>query len=201
MMRVIGLTGSIAMGKTTAAKAFSEIGIPVFDSDATVHRLYSAGGAGSKAISALVPQAIQSDAVDRQALARAIAETPGLLAQIEGAIHPLVRSAQEAFIADARNAGADLAVLDIPLLFETGRDKDVDIIIVVSAPFEIQRARAMARPGMTEEKLTSLLERQTPDAEKRRRADFIVNSSGTPDDAARQVREIVAQLRRSHDHA
>ena len=194
-MRVIGLTGSIAMGKSTAAQAFRNLGLPVFDSDAAVHALYAKGGAAVSPLQKLVPQAIAENAVDRQALSAAIRQKPELLAEVEKAVHPLVRQAQEDFLKECQTQGADLAVLDIPLLFETGRDTEVDVIVVVSAPAEIQRQRALARPGMTVEKLDQLLARQMPDAEKRARAHFIVDSSGPLEASAQQIARIVAQLR------
>jgi dephospho-CoA kinase len=194
-MRVIGLTGSIAMGKSTAAQTFRNLGLRVFDSDATVHALYAKGGAAVSPLQKLVPQAIADGAVDRQALSAAIRQKPELLAEVEKAVHPLVRQAQEDFLKECQTQGADLAVLDIPLLFETGRDAEVDVIVVVSAPAEIQRERALARPGMTVEKLDQLLARQMPDAEKRARAHFIVDSSGPLESSAQQIARIVAQLR------
>lgn len=194
-MRVIGLTGSIAMGKSTAAQAFRNLGLPVFDSDAAVHALYAKDGAAVFPLQQLVPEAIAEGAVDRQALSAAIRQKPELLAAVEKAVHPLVRQAQETFLKQCEAEGADLAVLDIPLLFETGRDTDVDIIVVVSAPPEIQRARALARPGMTAEKLDQLLARQMPDAKKRERAHFVVDSSGSIEAGAQQIARIVAQLR------
>ena len=194
-MRVIGLTGSIAMGKSTAANAFRNLGLPVFDSDAAVHALYGKGGGAVQHLEKLVPQAIAEGAVDRQALSAAIREKPELLGEVEKAVHPLVRQAQENFLKQCKAQGADLAVLDIPLLFETGRDGQVDVIVVVSAPAEIQRDRALARPGMTMEKLDQLLARQMPDTQKRARADFVVDSSGSLQAGAQQIARIVAQLR------
>jgi dephospho-CoA kinase len=194
-MRVIGLTGSIAMGKSTAAQAFRNLGVLVFDSDAAVHALYAKGGAAVSPLQKLVPQAIAEGAVDRQALSAAIRQKPELLAEVERAVHPLVRQAQEDFLKECQTQGADMAVLDIPLLFETGRDTEVDVIVVVSAPAEIQRQRALARPGMTVEKLDQLLARQMPDPEKRARAHFIVDSSGSLEASAQQIARIVAQLR------
>jgi dephospho-CoA kinase len=194
-MRVIGLTGSIAMGKSTAAQAFRQLGIPVFDSDAAVHQLYAKGGAAVAPLQKIVPQAIAEATVDRQALSAAIRQKPELLGQVEKTVHPLVRQAQETFLKQCETQGADLAVLDIPLLFETGRDAEVDVIVVVSAPADIQRERALARPGMTAEKLDQLLARQMPDAEKRARAHFIVDSSGSIEAGAQQIARIVAQLR------
>ena len=194
-MRVIGLTGSIAMGKSTAAQAFQNLGLPVFDSDAAVHTLYAKDGAAVGPLQKLVPQAIAGGAVDRQALSARIRQSPELLAEVDKIVHPLVRQQQEHFLKQCEAQGADLAVLDIPLLFETGRDQQVDVIVVVSAPAEIQRERAMARPGMTAEKLDQLIARQMPDAQKRARAHFIVDSSGPLEANAQQIARIVAQLR------
>lgn len=196
-MIVVGLTGSIAMGKSETAKLFRARGIPVFDSDAAVHALYAKGGKGVDALRAITPSAISDDTVDRARLAALVSAAPGLLKQVEAAIHPLVRRMQEQFLAEARNAGAAIVVLDIPLLFETAREKDVDRIVVVSAPAAVQERRALARPGMTKEKLDFILSRQVPDSEKRARAEFVVDTSVSIDDAARQVDHIIEQLSRS----
>jgi dephospho-CoA kinase len=193
-MIVVGLTGSIAMGKSETAKLFRARGIPVFDSDAVVHALYAWGGEGVEALRAVAPSAIIDDSVDRARLAALTAASPGLLKQVEAAIHPLVRQKQEQFLAAAMKSGTRIAVLDIPLLFETGRDKDVDRIVVVSAPAALQEKRALARPGMTREKLDFILSRQVPDSEKRARAHFVVDTSVSIEDAARQVDHIVEQL-------
>ena len=194
-MRVIGLTGSIAMGKSTAAQAFRNLGLPVFDSDAAVHSLYAKGGAAVSPLQKLVPQAIADGAVDRQALSAAIREKPELLKEVEKAVHPLVWQAQENFLKQCDAQDADLAVLDIPLLFETGRDAEVDFIVVVSAPAEIQRQRALARPGMTAEKLDQLLARQMPDAQKRRRATHVIRTGLSRHHAQAAVRRLVKASR------
>jgi dephospho-CoA kinase len=171
---LLGLTGSIGMGKSTTAALFAEVGVPVWDADAAVHRLYAAGGAGAGALAGLVALADPGGAVDRGALRAAVAADPDLLPRIEARIHPLVAADREAFI--ETNAGADLLVFDIPLLYETGAEAWLDGVLVVSAPAEVQRARVLARPGMTEAALARILERQLPDAEKRARADFVISS-------------------------
>jgi dephospho-CoA kinase len=188
-MVVLGLTGSIGMGKTTTARFFAEAGVPVFDADAAVHRLYA--GEAVAAIEAAFPGTTTAHGVDRGKLAQAVVGDPAALARLEAIIHPLVRREELRFIGEADKAGARVAVLDIPLLFETGRDSLVDAVVVVSAPPEIQRARVFERPGMTEEKFRALLEKQMPDEEKRRRADFVVDSSGSYDSARAQVHAIL----------
>jgi len=194
-MKVVGLTGSIAMGKSETAKMFAELGVPVFDSDAAVHRLYAPGGAAVAPVGQAFPQTMKNGAVDRAALSSLLARDETLLPRLEAIVHPLVRAEQEHFLAACRTEGEALVVLDIPLLFETGREKNVDVVVVVSAPAAIQRARALARPGMTEAKLGAILARQMPDAERRRRADFIVDSGQGLDHAFAQVRRIVQSLR------
>jgi len=193
-MIVIGLTGSIAMGKSETARMFAAEGIPVFDADTEVHRLYDAGGAAVAPLGRLVPEAIRNGKVDRARLSAAIARDETLLPRIEAIVHPLVRARQQAFLADCRARGATIALLDIPLLFEIGRDTEVDRIVVVTAPPEVQRARALARPGMTAEKLELILARQVADAEKRRRADYLVDSAQGLEAARRQVRAILADI-------
>ena len=193
-MKVIGLTGSIAMGKSEAARMFAALKIPVFDSDAAVHALYEKGGDAVEAVGKAFPEAIEQGAVDRVALSRVLAAKPQRLAELEAIVHPLVRRVQERFLDERRKDGTALVVLDIPLLFETGRQAEFDAIVVVSAPAEIQRERALARPGMTAEKLETILGHQMPDAEKRKRADFIVDSSKGLDHARAQVRAIVESM-------
>jgi dephospho-CoA kinase len=190
-MKVVGLTGSIAMGKSETAKMFAALGVPVFDSDAVVHKLYAKGGTAVPPVGRAFPDAIKDGAIDRAALSAMLARDETLLPRLEAIVHPLVRAEQQRFLAECRKEGHKLAVLDIPLLFETGRETDVDAVVVVSAPAEIQRARALARPGMTQAKLDAILARQMPDAEKRRRADFIVDSGQGLDHAFAQVRRIV----------
>lgn len=185
----------MAMGKSTTAKLFAALGVPVHDSDAAVHRLYASGGAGAAAIKALVPEAVGDGGVDRPALAAAIAAQPALLGQVEAAVHPLVRDDREAFLRDAADKGAALVLFDIPLLFETSAETELDKVVVVTAPADVQRQRAFAREGMTEEKFQRLLARQLPDAEKRARADFIIDTSRGIDDARTQVSAIIEQLK------
>lgn len=194
-MIVAGLTGSIAMGKSETAKMFAARGIPVFDSDAAVHALYARGGAAVRAISAIAPAAVVDDSVDRRRLSALVQAQPALLQQVECAVHPLVTAMQRQFLADSAAAGADIAVLDIPLLFETGREGDVDVIIVVSAGEQQQRERAMKRPGMTAEKLDFILSRQVPDAQKRARADYVIDTSASLAETAVHVDRVIAELR------
>ncbi|AHJ99910.1 MULTISPECIES: dephospho-CoA kinase [Rhizobium/Agrobacterium group] len=191
-MIVIGLTGSIGMGKTTTAKLFAAEGIPVLDSDAVVHDLYSAEAVPM--IEAAFPGTTISGTVDRLELGNILRENPDNFRKLEAIVHPLVRERQEAFLRKAREENQNFAVLDIPLLFETGAETRVDKIVVVSCAPEIQRQRVLSRPGMTEEKFEMILARQMPDAEKRRRADFIIDSGNGVEAARDQVREILQRL-------
>lgn len=194
-MIVAGLTGSIAMGKSETAKMFAARGIPVFDSDATVHALYGQGGAAVAAVAALAPDAIVEGAVDRSRLARLVQQDPALLPKIETAVHPLVKARQHDFLTEASSGGAQIAILDIPLLFETGREKDVDVVLVVSAGAALQRERALKRPGMTPEKLDFILSRQVPDEEKRARADYVIDTSVNLAETARAVDDVIEALK------
>jgi dephospho-CoA kinase len=200
-MIVIGLTGSIAMGKSETARMFRAEAIPVFDADAVVADLYAKNGAAVAGIAAHFPDAIVDGAVDRTRLSRLLAVSPAAFKVLEDIVHPLVRAAEAEFLEACRTRGEPLAVLDIPLLFETGRDKEVDKVVVVSAPPEIQRQRALARPGMTEEKLAMIMARQIPDSEKRKRADFVVDSSEGLDVAHDRVRRIIAALKEQEGHS
>lgn len=191
-MIVIGLTGSIGMGKTTTAKLFAGEGVPVLDSDEVVHGLYRAEAV--PLIEAAFPGTTVSGAVDRQKLGELLRKNPANFSRLEEIVHPLVRGRQEAFLAQARKDGLQFALLDIPLLFETGAESRVDKVVVVSCAPEIQRERVLSRPGMTEEKFEMILARQMPDAEKRRRADFIVDSGNGVEAARDQVREILQKL-------
>jgi len=188
-MVILGLTGSIGMGKSTTAGFFAEAGAPVHDADAAVHRLYA--GAAAAAIEAAFPGTTAGGKVDRAKLGEQVLKDPAALKRLEAIVHPLVRRDEERFLQAAEGAGAAVAVLNIPLLFETGGDKRCDAVVVVSAPPEMQRARVMERPGMTEEKFASLLGKQVPDAEKRRRADFVVDTSKDLDSTRAQVRAIL----------
>jgi dephospho-CoA kinase len=193
-MKIIGLTGSIAMGKTDTARLFAEQGIPVFDSDAIVHRLYAPGGKAVSAVQHLCPQAIVSGSVDRQRLSSALQSDPNLLVRLESAVHPLVREELERFLLTERRKGTPLVLVEVPLLFETGRQREFDVIVVVTAPSETQKQRALARPGMTPQKLDLILARQLSDTDKRARADFIVDTGKGHEFARSQVRQIVSQL-------
>jgi dephospho-CoA kinase len=192
-MLVLGLTGSIGMGKTTAARFFAEEGVPVLDADAVVHQLYD--GEAVAAIEDAFPGTSRDGRVDREELSRRVVGNPEALKQLEAIVHPLVRAAQARFLADAERSGAPVAVLDVPLLFETGGDRRVDAVVVVSAPADVQRARTLDRAGMTAEKFEALLQKQMPDEEKRRRADFVVDTSQSFDSARAQVRAILASVR------
>jgi len=192
-MIVLGLTGSIGMGKSTTAKMFAEEGIPVHDADATVHALYA--GRAAPLIEKAFPGTVKDGVVDRTELGRHVVGNPEAMKKLEAVVHPLVREEEVAFLEKARAEGRSLVVLDIPLLFETGGDKRVDRIIVVTAPAEVQRERVIDRPGMTEERFEALLARQTPDAEKRRRADFLVDTSLGMDAARAKVHDIVGVLK------
>ncbi|MEL6290382.1 MAG: dephospho-CoA kinase [Pseudomonadota bacterium] len=176
-MLIVGLTGSIGMGKSTVAGWLAERGIPVNDSDAVVHSLYAAGGAAVSAVGALVPEAVVDGAVDRVALGQALRRDPSLFPKLEAIVHPLVRSAQADFMRQAKADGAALVCLDIPLLFETHGDARVDVVIVVHAPLDVQRARVLARPNMTEGALNAILAKQMPSDEKVRHADFVIDTS------------------------
>lgn len=191
-MIVLGLTGSIGMGKSTTAKMFAEAGVPVHDSDETVHRLYA--GKAAPLVEAAFPGTTKAGVVDRARLAEKVLGDPAALKKLEAIIHPLVRADADAFLARHRAAGAPLAVLDIPLLFETGGRDRVDKVVVVTAPAEVQRARVLERPGMSEEKFASILAKQVPDAEKRRQADFIVDTGQGFDAARAAVAAIVSDL-------
>ena len=189
---VLCLTGSLGMGKSTAAKFFAEEGVPVHDSDAVVHALYE--GEAVAAIEAAFPGTTVGGKVDRGKLAAKVVNDKAALARLEAIVHPLVGQAREKFLADAQARGAPVVLLDIPLLFEIGNECNCDAVVVVSAPADVQRARALARPGMTEEKFAGLMAKQLPDAEKRRRADFIVDSSQGFDHAQAQVRDILRAI-------
>ena len=189
---VLCLTGSLGMGKSTAAKFFAEAGVPVHDSDAVVHALYE--GEAVAAIEAAFPGTTSNGKVDRGKLAIEVIDDKAALARLEAIVHPLVAMAREKFLAGAQARGAPVVVLDIPLLFEIGGSSSCDAVVVVSAPAEIQRVRAFARPGMTEDKFAALLAKQVPDAEKRARADFIVDSSQGLDHARAQVHDILKAI-------
>ncbi|MDJ0995203.1 MAG: dephospho-CoA kinase [Dinoroseobacter sp.] len=193
-MITLGLTGSIGMGKTTTAQMFRTRGVPVWDADEAVHRLYSVNGDGAAAIAKLFPEAVGPMGVERSVLKKIIGEDQNALGAIENVIHPLVARDREAFL--KLYADEDLVLFDIPLLFETGADTWLDKTIVVSASEDIQQSRVMERPGMTEEHFKVLLSKQVPDAEKRRRADFVIDTTDM-DTAERGVDHVLSQIRRA----
>lgn len=191
-MLILGLTGSIGMGKTTVAAHLAESGIPVLDADAEVHKLYR--GAAAPLIEAAFPGTVRNGAVDRKKLSTALMAKPGEIEKLQAIVHPLVREAERDFLLSHASDGVPIAVLEIPLLFETGGDTLVDATLVVSAPEEVQRARVLERLGMSEEKFVSLLGNQMPDAEKRARADFVVDTSLELEETLAQVDIIIDSL-------
>lgn len=191
-MLIIGLTGSIGMGKSTAAARFRELGIGVFDADAEVHKLYDKGLAA--AVEAAFPGTTVCGKVDRAKLSAALLKEPEKMAKLENIVHPAVRARERDFLHAEAQRGGEIAVLEIPLLFEAGGASAVDVIVVVSAPGDIQRARVLARPGMSDAKLAHLLARQMNDEEKRRRADFVVDTGGSIEACHAQIDAIVAAL-------
>jgi dephospho-CoA kinase len=191
---LVGLTGSIGMGKTETAKMFTRLGIPVYDADAAVHRLYEPGGAAVEPIAEAFPGTVFNGRVDRTELTKRVTTDKDAFKKLEAIVHPLVGLQQREFLSQAAANGAELVVLDIPLLFETGGHARVDAVVVVSAPHHVQRARVLERPGMTADKLDHILSRQVPDAEKRAQAHFVVETEHGLDHAFEQVRNIVAAL-------
>jgi len=190
---VLGLTGSIGMGKSTTAKMFIDEGVPVHDADSAVHRLYA--GEAAQLVEALFPGTVTEGVVDREKLAEAVVGNPQAIKKLEALIHPLVRADSERFLDENRKLDTAIVVLDIPLLFEKGGRERVDKVVVVTAPAEIQRERVLARPGMTEKKLEGILALQMPDEEKRKRADFIIDTGQGLEPAREAVRDILRQLR------
>ncbi|WP_315759082.1 MULTISPECIES: dephospho-CoA kinase [unclassified Bradyrhizobium] len=191
-MRVLGLTGSMGMGKSTTAKLFAEAGVPVYDADATVHKVYE--GEAAPAIEAEFPGTTVDGKVDRARLSAKVVGDPAAIRRLEAIVHPMLRSYHQKFLDDAEQSGVPVAVVDVPLLFETGGDKRVDAVVVVSTSPEIQRQRILARGTMTEEALDALLARQMPDAEKRKRADFVVDTSHGLDPVRARIRDILAEV-------
>lgn len=188
-----GLTGSIAMGKSEVARICRDMGFSVHDADAAVHALY-ASERGKAALRSHFPHAVTDEGIDRARLSAIVTADPEKLKLLESIVHPLLRDAEQAFLRKAESDGAALAILDIPLLFETRRDREMDVTIVVSAPAAIQRQRALQRPGMSEGKLAAILARQMPDAEKRSRADFVIENTGTLEDLATRTREVLQRI-------
>ncbi len=193
-MIVLGLTGSIGMGKSTTARLFAQEGIPVFDADATVHQLYQDNEAVINAIEARFPGVKASGKINRQALMKLIQGQKTALKDLGKIVHPAVAEERRVWLQRAVKAGHNVVLFDIPLLFETGGEQSVDKVIVVSAPQKTQKQRVLSRPGMTEKRLAHILSHQTPDKEKRKRADFVINTSKGLEDAAQQVQSILQQL-------
>jgi dephospho-CoA kinase len=193
-MIIVGLTGSIGMGKSTTSAMFQAEGVPVYDADAAVHALYAKGGAAVAPVEAAFPGVVVDGAIDRAKLSAQVVGKPEALKRLEAVVHPLVGESRKVFFEAAAAVNAPLVILDIPLLFETGGERNVAAVIVVSAPEAVQRERVMARPDMTAEKLDAILARQLPDAEKRARADIVIDTSKGLDSAREQVRAAIAKL-------
>lgn len=193
-MLVLGLTGSIGMGKSTAAGLFRSLGVPVHDADAAVHKLFRKDGAAVATIEKRFPDAVIGGAVDRERLGKLVFGDSGALRDLEAIVHPLVRRARDRFLALQRRAGRRAAVLDVPLLFETGGESVCDKVFVVSAPAFLQRQRVLARPGMTESRLSSILKKQMPDREKRRRADYVLPTGLGRAVTTREIKRILRRL-------
>lgn len=196
-MKKIGLTGSIGMGKTTVAKMFAAHGIPVFDADAAVHQLYAKGGAAVAPVGAAFPGTVKDGAVDRAALSAQVVGKPAEIRKLEAIVHPLVARLREDFLRAAEAGGAPMAVLEIQMLLEGSSARQFDVIVVVSAPEDVQRQRALARPGMTEGKLAGILSNQMPDAEKRARADVVIDTGTSLSETEAQVAALIETLRKS----
>jgi dephospho-CoA kinase len=190
-MIILGLTGSIGMGKSTTAKLFVDAGVPVYDADATVHRLYE--GEAAPAIEAAFPGSTVGGKVDRTRLSAQVVHDPAAIRRLEQIVHPMLGASRQKFLEDAERSGAPVAVVDVPLLFETGGEKRVDAVVVVTTTPEIQRERILARDNMTAEKLDAILARQLPDAEKRKRADFVVDTSHGLDPVRMRIRDILVE--------
>ncbi|MGK7061121.1 dephospho-CoA kinase [Bradyrhizobium barranii] len=191
-MRILGLTGSIGMGKSTTAKLFAEAGVPVYDADAAVHQLYE--GEAAPAIEAAFPGTTSNGKVDRPKLSARVVHDPAAIKQLEQIVHPMLGASRQKFFADAEAAKAPVVVLDIPLLFETGGEKRVDAVVVVSTSPELQRKRVLERGTMDEAKLDAIIAKQTPDAEKRKRADFVVDTSHGLEPVRAQITHILAEV-------
>jgi dephospho-CoA kinase len=191
-MLILGLTGSIGMGKSTTAKLFAEAGVPVYDADAAVHKIYE--GEAAPAIEAAFPGTTAGGKVDRVKLSAQVLHNPAAIKQLEQIVHPMLGASRQKFLDDAERSGAPVALVDVPLLFETGGEKRVDAVVVVTTSPEAQRERILARDNMTGEKLDAILARQLPDAEKRKRADFVVDTSHGLDPVRARIRDILAEV-------
>jgi dephospho-CoA kinase len=190
-MIILGLTGSIGMGKSTTAKLFAEAGVPVYDADAAVHQIYE--GEAAPAVEAAFPGTTVGGRVDRNKLSARVVHNPAAIRRLEAIVHPMLGASRQKFFEDAEQSGAPVAVVDVPLLYETGGEKRVDAVVVVTTTPEIQRERILARDNMTVEKLDAILARQLPDAEKRKRADFVVDTSDGLDPVRARIRDILEQ--------
>ncbi len=195
-MVIVGLTGSIGMGKSETAKMFRRLGVPVYDADAAVHDIYAPGGSAVAPIEAAFPGVTGANGVDRDALAKRVLNDAAALKKLESIVHPLVGLEQQKFLEQAAAQNAEIIVIDVPLLYETGGQKRVDCVVLVSAPYELQRERVLERAGMSEEKFQAILAKQVPDAEKRRQADFIIDSSQGLDSAMAQVEALMPLLKK-----
>jgi dephospho-CoA kinase len=193
-MIILGLTGSIGMGKSTTAKLFAEAGVPVYDADATVHRLYE--GEAAPAIEAAFPGSTVNGKVDRTRLSAQVVHDPAAMKRLEAIVHPMLGASRQKFLDDAEQSGAAVAVVDVPLLYETGGEKRVDVVVVVTTTPEVQRQRILERDNMTSEKLDAILARQLPDAEKRKRANFVVDTTHGLDPVRLRIRDILDQAAR-----
>ena len=196
-MRVIGLTGSIGMGKSTTAAMFRDAGIPVYDADAAVHAAYDVGGIAVEPVGKAFPGVVKDGRVDREVLRQAVLGKPEAMQKLNGVVHPLIGRDRASVFEAAMASGADMIIMDVPLIFETGGEKNMDAVIVVSAPAEMQRERVLAREGMSPERLDAILAQQMPDADKRARADYVVDTSQGLDVARAQVADIIADLRKN----
>jgi dephospho-CoA kinase len=191
-MRILGLTGSIGMGKSTTAKLFAEAGVPVYDADAAVHKIYE--GEAATAIEAAFPGTTAGGKVDRNKLSVRVVHDPAAMRQLEQIVHPMLGASRQKFLDEAEASGAPVAVVDVPLLFETGGEKRVDAVVVVTTSLELQRERILARDNMTGEKFDAILARQMPDAEKRERADFVVDTSHGLEPVRARIRDILREV-------
>jgi len=194
-MKLVGLTGSIGMGKSTVGAMFAEAGAPVFDSDAAVHALYAPGGAAVAPVEASFPGVTRDGAIDRAELSKRVVGDEQAIRALEAIVHPLVGQERFAFLDRQQEAGTEVVIFDIPLLFEGGGGEGLDAVVVVSAPADVQRARVLSRPGMTPEKFEAILARQTPDAEKRARADYVIDTGGSLDATRAQVSAVLDAIR------
>ena len=197
-MRVIGLTGSIGMGKSTTAAMFREAGIPVYDADAAVHAAYDVGGIAVEPVGDAFPGVVKDGRVDREALRQAVLGNPEALKRLNAIVHPLIGRDRASAFEAAKASGADMIIMDVPLIFETGGEKNMDAVIVVTAPAAMQRERVLAREGMTPERLDAILAQQVPDAEKRSRAHYVIDTSQGLEAACTRVAEIIADLRKNN---